>query len=281
MTFVKLSDRTLEPVPVPLGGWLTSPRLRPMLKLAPLDRVMLPPTLSRSRSRPMLMPVPVPLRSMPLSTSSVCTSPPVVIDAPGKIASNAIRSIDDVPGDGQGAGQLGDLEALDGADLAAVTVSWPMFRRWLRAGFPVGEALGEALLLRLAERVDGQLGVGRRAVDDDAHAAARHGIRPDRADRLGIIGVLLGDERGGARAPALAVRSLRRLGRDRIGGVGQPDHVVRAVERRHLDGLAAAGRLGRDRHALPRDAADRILEIRVLRLRRQVLVEGVLDVRDA
>ena len=32
-TVVKLSVRTLEPVPVPLGGWLTRPRLRPMMKL--------------------------------------------------------------------------------------------------------------------------------------------------------------------------------------------------------------------------------------------------------
>ena len=70
-TLVKLSDRTFDPVPVPLGGWASSPRLRSMMKLAPSDRVMPVPTLSRLRSRPMVMPVPGPLRSMLLATSSV------------------------------------------------------------------------------------------------------------------------------------------------------------------------------------------------------------------
>ena len=61
---LKLSVRTLEPVPVPLGGWGTRPRLRPILNTAPLDSVMPVPTLSRFRSRPMKMPVPAPLTSI-------------------------------------------------------------------------------------------------------------------------------------------------------------------------------------------------------------------------
>ena len=52
-TLVKLSVRTFEPVPVPLGGWLTRPRLRPMIEIGAVGELMLPPTLSRFRSRPM------------------------------------------------------------------------------------------------------------------------------------------------------------------------------------------------------------------------------------
>ena len=32
---LKLSSRTLDPVPVPLGGWFTSPRFRPIENTAP------------------------------------------------------------------------------------------------------------------------------------------------------------------------------------------------------------------------------------------------------
>ena len=82
---LKLSVRMFVPVPVPLGGWDTSPRLRPIEKTAPSESWMLPPTLSRFRSRPMKIPVPAPLKSMPLRMSRVLTSPPVVIEPPGRI----------------------------------------------------------------------------------------------------------------------------------------------------------------------------------------------------
>ncbi len=114
-TLVKLSDRMLEPVPVPLGGWGTRPRLRPIVKLAPSARVIPPPTLSKFRSRPMLMPVPAPLRLIPLSTSSVFTSPPVVIEAPGKIEEKARRLIAAVPLTTRGPDSYGILESLDRA----------------------------------------------------------------------------------------------------------------------------------------------------------------------
>ena len=68
----------------------------------------------------MKMPVPAPLKSAPLSTSSVFTSPPVVIEAPGRIDSKAIRSIGAGAVGDQRPGELGILEAQDGADLAAV-----------------------------------------------------------------------------------------------------------------------------------------------------------------
>ncbi len=177
----------------------------------------------------------------------------------------------------QRAGQLGVLEAFDVPDLAAGDRELPDVEQVDPPGLPVGEAVGEALLLRLAERVDRQLGIRRRAVDDDPHLAARHGVGPDRADRLGIVGVLLGHERcrgRRGRVAALAVRSFGDVRRDRVGRVRQLDHVVRAVQGRHLDGLAAAGGLGRDGHPLPRDAADRILQRCMLHLRRQVLEIG-------
>ena len=55
----------------------------------------------------------------------------------------------------------------------------------------------------------------------------------------------------GRRIPGLSGRPFRGICRDRIRGVGQLDHVVRAVERGHLHGLTAAGSLGRDRRLDP------------------------------
>ena len=63
----------------------------------------------------------------------------------------------------------------------------------------VGETVGEALLLCLPERVDRQLGILGRAIDDDADAAARHGVGSDGADRLRIGRGCLGNQCCGSR----------------------------------------------------------------------------------
>jgi hypothetical protein len=99
-----------------------------------------------------------------------------------------------IPGDLQGAGQLGILEAFDRPDRAAVDRNLADVQQVVPAGFAIREALGEALHLGLSEGIDGQIGIRGRAVDDDPHATARHGVSPDRPDRLRIVRSLLGDE---------------------------------------------------------------------------------------
>ena len=139
----------------------------------------------------MKMPVPAPLRLALLSTSSVFTSPPVVIDAPGRMFGKG----DPIDGAGpvrnQGPGEGSALEAQDAADRAAVDRDLADVQDVASVCLAVGEAVREALLLRHSERVDGQLGVQGRAVDDDPDSPARHRVGPNSADRLRVPGILL------------------------------------------------------------------------------------------
>ena len=177
------------------------------------------------------------------------TSPPVVIDAPGKIASKAIRSIGVVPVTTSGPDSSASWKPSMSAISPLLTVIWPILRTWPRFASPYAKLWAKPLLLLLPERIDRQLGILGRAVDDDADPAARHGIGPDGADRLrigrGCLDNLLLRVCGG-RGPCLTVCSFRDVGRQGVGGVRQADHVVGTVGRGDLDVLAAPGRLCRD-----------------------------------
>ena len=135
-SWLKLSVRTLEPVPVPLGGWLTSPRFRPIEKTAPFESCRSPPTFSRLTSRPTKMPVPAPLRSMPPSTSRVLTSPPTVMEAPGVMLAKAIRSMAVVPFETRGPESWVSWKPRIAPICPLLIVIWPTFKTWPRFDSP-------------------------------------------------------------------------------------------------------------------------------------------------
>ena len=118
---------------------------------------------------------------IPLSTSSVFTSPPVVIDAPGKIASNAIRSIGVVPLTTSGPDRSASWKPSMSPICAAVDRDLADVEEVAPVRLAVGEAVGEALLLRLPERIDRQLGILGRAIDDDARRGRPTSRRPERS----------------------------------------------------------------------------------------------------
>src|SRR5262245_22606460 len=83
------------------------------------------------------------------------------------------------------------MVAQDSPDLSARDRELADIEQVRSGRFTVGEALVEASLLRLGQRIDGQFGIVRRAVNDDSDAAALHGISPDRPDGLRNDGILL------------------------------------------------------------------------------------------
>ena len=87
------------------------------------------------------------------------------------------------------------LESLDVADLTAIHGDLADVEDVTQIRLAVGEALGEALVLLFSERVDRQLGILGRAIDDDPDSPAGHRIGTNGADRLRIVGGCLGDQR--------------------------------------------------------------------------------------
>ena len=75
----------------------------------------------------MKTPVPAPLRSAPFKMSSVFTSPPVVIDAPGRSVSKAIRSMAPVPFETSGPESSLSWKPRMSPIWPLLIVIWPMF----------------------------------------------------------------------------------------------------------------------------------------------------------
>ena len=205
------------------------------------------PTFRRLRSRPISMFVPV-FRVIPWRMSRVFRLPPVKIDAPGWIESER----DPVDGlraaDHDRARQVGGVESLDGTDAAAVDGDLADVDQVVLAALAIGVTVGVALADRLGQGIDRQLGILRRAVDDDPDLAVRHRIDAYRPDRLRVLGGLNDRGRGGRRRLGEgAARTVTGGRRHRVADVAELDPVVRPVHRRDVHGLATADRLDRRR----------------------------------
>ena len=98
---------------------------------------------------------------------------------------NASRLIAAVPLTDERTGQFGILESLDVTDQPAVDRDLADVQEVIAFGSPYAK-LWAYPFFGVPQRIDGEIGIGSGAVDNDTDPSARHGVGPNRADRLRI-----------------------------------------------------------------------------------------------